>query len=144
MFSHNITFGRGRSVYLVDANIFIYALNNDERYGKHCQIALSESVATTEQVLAEVKQENIYNIRVYKVKKISPEVNALRYENDKMKTLSEADKSLIQCAIDNPEICGIITNDFDIKSVVPDHLIKSEVKFFVGRPHEFLKKMGRL
>lgn len=133
-------------MYLLDANVFIYVLNNDPHRGKHCEKVMRFNVATTQQVLDEIKQKHDFTPKIYKVGTISPEVEELKYDSDKMagKQLSKADKSLIQCAIDHPEICGIITNDFDIKSVSPEHLIKSETKFFIGRPNEFLKKMGKI
>ena len=80
--------------------------------------------------------------QIYNVKTISPEVAELHY--DTQEDLSLADKSLIQCAIDHPEIAGIITYDKDISNVVPARLIKSEKKFFVGNAEQFLKKMNRL
>ena len=127
-------------VYLLDANVFIYAINNDKYRGKHCQEILTTkaNIATTENVINEVRQKNPYDVRIIKVKEISNEVNELKYNS--LKELSLADKSLIQCAIDDPCIAGIITNDYDIKSVVPDRLIKNEKAFFIGRPNEFLKK----
>lgn len=139
-FSHTRCFGNGRDVYLLDANVFIYAINNDRFRGKHCRSVFnsSHSVATTNHVIKEVKQKNDYRVKIYSVKEISKEVNELRYNS--IKKLSKADKSLIQCAIDNPEISGIITNDPDIKNVVPSRLIRSEKKFFIGRPNEFLKR----
>lgn len=141
-FSHNQCFGKPRPVYLLDANVFIYAINNDRFRGKHCRTVLSSghALATTRLVIKEVKQRNKYRVKIYNVKQISNDVKELQYNS--LKTLSEADKSLIQCAIDNPEISGIITNDPDIKNVVPTRLIRSENKFFIGRPNEFLKKQG--
>jgi len=95
-------------------------------------------IATTINVIKEVKQYNPYRVKIYKVNEISKEVDELRYNS--LKQLSLADKSLIQCAIDNPEICGIITNDFDFKSVCPERLIISDKEFFIGRPKDFLQK----
>jgi rRNA-processing protein FCF1 len=142
-FPHNHFFGNGRNVFLVDANVFIYAINNDRFRGKHCIKVLnsSHSLATTKSVIKEVKQWNKYRVKIYHVKEISKEVDELHYNS--LKQLSKADKTLIQCAIDNPEISGIITNDPDIKNVVPSRLIRSEKKFFIGRPNEFLKKYDR-
>ena len=127
-------------IYLIDANVFIYAINKDKYHGKCCHelLTISTNLATTKQVISEVKQYNPYRIRYIIVKKISEEVHELRYNS--IKELSVADKSLIQCAIDNPHVAGIITNDYDIKSVVPERLIRNEKAFFIGRPNEFLKK----
>jgi len=144
VFSHTRLFGKKQEVYLIDANVFIYAINKDNKYGRDCEKILTGGlyqIGTTVDVLKEIKQKHeYYDIKIYKIKKISPEVNELRYNT--IKELSKADKSLIQCAIDYPEISGIITNDLDIKSVVPERLIRSETKFFIGRPSDFLKKKG--
>ena len=144
-FSHNKYFGTGNEIYLVDANIFLYALNKDKYYGRYCYETLLQCgsvVATTVQVMQEIKQPNDIDVRTFDVKKISPEVNELHY--DTAEDLSLADRSLIQCAIDHPEIIGIISYDMDIRNVVPTQLIKSEKKFFVGNAQEFLKKTNRL
>ena len=86
-------------------------------------------MATTDAVVNELsfrQKEYVSFNMVYNVKTISPEVNEMHYDTDD--DLSLADKSLIQCAIDHPEIAGIITYDKDISSVVPARLIKSEKK----------------
>jgi hypothetical protein len=100
-----------------------------------------ECIGTTNWVIKEVREYNPYRVRLYKVEKFSPEVMEIKFAG--LKQPSFADKSLIQCAIDNPEICGIITNDQDIKNAVPSHMIRCEKPFFVGRANEFLKKKGR-
>ena len=144
LFQHDHWFERENDVYLVDANVFIYALNNDEYRGKHCNAVLTGpyQIATTKRVIREVKQYNHYRVRYYEVKEICEDVDELCYNS--LKELSDADKSLIQCAINNPEISGIITNDIDVKSVCPERLIMSQRKFFIGRPNEFLKWKGDL
>jgi predicted nucleic acid-binding protein len=144
-FSHNKCFGPGNEMYLIDANIFLYALNGDKYCGRYCNETIMHggpSVATTKQVMQEIRQQNKFPVKVFDVKKISPEVDELHY--DTAEDLSLADKSLIQCAIDHPEIIGIISYDADIKNVVPTQLIKSEKKFFVGNAQEFLKKTNQL
>jgi rRNA-processing protein FCF1 len=142
-FLHKQSFGKGYEIYLVDTNVFIYALNKDRFRGRHCEKILTGSfpIATTGHVMDEIRRRHDYSLKIFNIKNISPEVDELRYNS--LKTLSKADKSLIQCAIDYPEIVGIITNDIDIKSVVPNRLIQSE-SFFIGRPNEFLKKIGVL
>lgn len=144
-FSHNKCFGLGNETYLVDANIFLYALNRDRFYGRYCSDTLAhcgKTLATTVQVMQEIKQPNNFAVKIIDVKKISPEVDELHY--DTQQDLSLADKSLIQCAIDHPEIIGIISYDMDIRNVVPTQLIKSEKKFFVGNAQDFLKKTNQL
>jgi len=142
VFNSSKVFEYDARYYLVDANIFIYAIRNNPYRGAHCKKILegSHPVATTKRVLNEVKNKHDYKIRVFNVKEISPEVDELKYNGTK--ELSDADKSLIQCAINQPNIDGIITNDMDIKSVCPQSMIKSEKKFFIGRPYEYLKMRG--
>lgn len=139
-FSYKI-FGDTREIYLVDANIFLYAIHKDQYRGKHCaDVLMMGCIATTSMVIKEVKEYNPFKVKIYEVKKISPEVMELSFASLKQPSL--ADKSLIQCAIDNPEICGIITNDLDISNAAPQHLIHCEKSFFVGRANEFLKRKG--
>lgn len=129
----------------MDANIILYALNDNKISGNYCKEAIlcsGEIIATTKQVMKEIRQPNTFNIPAIDVKTISPEVDELHY--DTAEDLSIADKSLIQCAINNPNVIGIISYDSDIKNVVPSQLIKSEKKFFVGNAREFLKKTNKL
>jgi rRNA-processing protein FCF1 len=141
-------FGKIDERYLVDTNIVIYAENHDLYLGEHCKqvfMAGSGMLATTEAVIEELsyrQRENVTFMHIYSVKDISPEVEELHYDTEQ--DLSLADKSLIQCAIDHPEIAGIITYDKDIKNVVPTRLIKSEKQFFIGTAEQFLKKKNRL
>jgi predicted nucleic acid-binding protein len=138
-FSHRKFFGDSTK-FLVDTNIFLYATNQDRHYGDACSTILSlyqENLVTTNHVVDEIKQFDIDAMKVYTVMKISPEVEELHYDDGE---LSIADMSLIQCAIDHPEISGIITYDTDIKSVVPSRLIKSEKPFFIGTADDFMKK----
>jgi rRNA-processing protein FCF1 len=141
--SHRKFFGSS-NVYLIDTNIFLYAVNNDRHYGDACVTLLSVGgeLATTNHVVDEIRQSCRHSVRVYNVDKISPEVAELRY-GDESRELSLADRSLIQCAIDHPEIGGIITYDIDIKSVVPSRLIKSEKPFYVMTAEQFLKKSNK-
>jgi len=143
-FSHKKFYG-DVNTYLVDANIFIYALNKDRKNGDACKNVLSMfcgELSTTTHVIDELLRPCEYTMKVFPVTELSPEVKELRY-GDEHKTLSLADKSLIQCAIDNPYVGGIITYDIDIKSVVPSRLIRSEKPFFIGTADEFLKKRRR-
>jgi predicted nucleic acid-binding protein len=147
-FSYSTYFGKDR-VFLIDANIFIYSLNNDSYRGRSCKNVLSRccNIATTEQVLNEVKNRkyNTDTIPTYTVNEICFEVRE-RIANS-LKQPSEKDLSLIQAAIEHPEIGGIITYDQDFKSIATSGLIKSKSskdasEFFVGDAVEFLKKYG--
>jgi predicted nucleic acid-binding protein len=142
-FSHRKFFGDADR-YLIDTNIFLYAINRDQYYGDYCRQLLScvGELVTTNHVIDEIKQFCEFKVKVYEIDEISPEVAELRYGDERYE-LSIADRSLIQCAIDYPEIGGIITYDADIKSVVPSRLIKTDKPFFIGTADAFLKKRGR-
>jgi len=99
-------------------------------------------LVTTNHVVNEIKQYCPFSTKIYTIDTISPEVAELRY-GDESYELSMADRSLIQCAIDHPEIAGIITYDTDIKNVVPSRLIRSDKTFFIGTADMFLKRRGK-
>ena len=134
-------------VFLLDANIFVYALNNDPMHGRDCtEVLLLGSVATTEQVLAEVHQDAKPTIPIYKIKVIAPEIQEL--QTNSMKQPSAADLSLLQAALDHPEVSGIITYDADFKAIatagfIQSKSLKSSSEFWVGTAKEFLKKMKK-
>jgi rRNA-processing protein FCF1 len=145
-FSYSTYYGKER-VFLIDANIIIYAMNNDPHHGNSCKKVLSMSnIATTERVLNEVKTNSDIKLKTYKVKEIYEELKELR--TNTLKQPSEKDLSLIQAAIDHPEVGGIVTYDKDFKAIATSGLIKSKsskyaAAFFVGDAVAFLKKYGR-
>ena len=134
-------------VFLLDANIFLYALNNDPVHGRECtEVLLLGSVATTEQVLTEVHQNQKPTIPIYKIKTIAPEIKELQANS--FKQPSAADLSLLQAALDHPEVGGIITYDADFKAIatagyIQSKSLKSSSEFWVGTAKEFLKKMKK-
>jgi predicted nucleic acid-binding protein len=134
-------------VFLLDANVFLYALNNDPAYGRDCmEVLLLGSVATTEQVLAEVHQEVKPTILIYKIKALAAEIQELQATS--FKQPSAADLSLLQAALDHPEVGGIITYDADFKAIATAGFIqskscKSSSEFWVGTAREFLKRMKK-
>jgi predicted nucleic acid-binding protein len=142
-FSYSTYFGKDR-VFLIDANIIIYSLNNDRQRGNSCKKILSLSnIATTDKVLNEVNNYSNDKLKIYKMEKISDELKELKTNN--LKQPSMKDLSLIQAAIDHPEIGGIITYDRDFKAIATSGLINSKsskfaTNFFVGNAAEFLKK----
>ena len=144
-FSYSTYFGKDR-IFLIDANIIIYSLNNNPQRGKSCKKVLSLLyIATTEQVLNEVHKYKNKKLKIYKVKEISEELKELK--TNKLKQPSLKDLSLIQAAIDHPEIGGIITYDHDFKAIAASGLINSKsskyaANFFVGDTNDFLKKYG--
>lgn len=90
------TYYRGEApLYLIDANILIYALRNDSNHGKAClTLVMSPGpfmLGTTETVLSEIKQE-------------------LRelFTEKTVKQASLADLSLIQAACEHPEVQGLL------------------------------------
>lgn len=144
-FSYSTYFGKDR-VFLIDANIIIYSINNDVYHGNSCKNVLSMlNIATTERVLNEVQNDIDIKLRTYKVKEICQELKELK--TNTLKQPSEKDLTLIQAAINHPEIGGIITYDQDFKAIATSGLIKSKSSkyasnFFVGNAAEFLKKYG--
>jgi len=144
-FSYTSYFGKNR-VFLIDANIIIYSLNNDVHRGNSCNKVLSMiNIATTERVLNEVKNKFNRKIKIFKIKEISQELRQLK--TNTLKQPSEKDLSLIQAALDHPEIGGIITYDNDFKAIATRGFInskssKNDIDFFVGDAEEFLKKYG--
>lgn len=144
-FSYSTYFGKDR-VFLVDANIIIYSLNNDAHRGNSCKSVLSKSnIATTERVLDEVQNDFDTKLRTYKVKEVCQELKDLK--TNTLKQPSVKDLSLIQAAIDHPEIGGIVTYDRDFKAIATSGLIMSKSSkyasdFFVGNAAEYLKKYG--
>ena len=143
-FSYSTYYGKDR-VFLIDANIIIYSLNDDPQRGDSCKKVLSMSnIATTERVFDEVQSNIDTKLKTYKVKDICEELKELK--TNTLKQPSEKDLSLIQAAIDHPEIGGIVTYDKDFKAIATSGLIKSKsskyaAKFFVGDAKEFLKKI---
>jgi len=138
-------YGKKEGIYLLDANVFIYAQNRDPMRGEFCREVINDKyVATVETVVKE-----IHDIRpgmhVYKVKEISAEVKDLK--TNSLKKPSEHDISLIQVAIDNPEIVGILTYDNDFGKIASAGIVKSKSgykdNFFVGNAEEYLKKVKK-
>ena len=141
------TYYKGETpVYLVDANILIYALQNDVNHGKACQTLVMTPgpfvLGTTEAVLSEIKQELPCALKVYKVKVVEQELQELFTEKT-VKQASLADLSLIQAAREHPEARGIVTYDADFKNLATAGLVRTkEGRFFVGTADEVLRKHG--
>jgi hypothetical protein len=131
-------------VYLIDANIAYNASKKHSEVQSYCQLIITHpKVATTRQVFDEFKHRFDDMQLIYEIKDITNEVKQL-YSSFK-NPCSENDLSLIQAAIDNPEIIGIITYDGGFKAIASSGIITSKRKttgadFFVGNAQEFLKK----
>ncbi len=130
--------------YLVDANILLYARNKNPVRGRDCErVLLVAPVAVTKQVLEEVRASVEPRIMVYTVKEISPSLRELWTDDRKQPSL--ADLSLVQAALENPEICGIIMYDRDFKAIATRGFIRSQSSksaddFWVGTAKEYLEK----
>jgi predicted nucleic acid-binding protein len=141
------TYYRGEiPVYLVDANILIYAIRNDAHHGKACLTLVMSSgpfqLGTTEPVLSEIKQELPWALKIYTVKVVEQELRELFTEKT-VKQASLADLSLIQAAREHPEVRGIVTYDVDFKNIATAGLVRTkEGRFFVGTADEVLRKHG--
>jgi predicted nucleic acid-binding protein len=149
---HYMKFFKGKIsfiVYLIDANILIYAENKHDKRSKNCQKILKINsskikIGTTDIIIDEVKKDSNINIsekiKIYKTGKISEELKNLK--TNYIKQPSNADLSLVQAAIEHPEIKGIITFDRDFSRIATRGLIqkKSSSSFWLGNATEFLKK----
>ena len=136
-------------VYLVDANIFIYAINKDPARGGSCRKVLGFSserikIGTTDKVMDEVNepvsQLDIVDIKVYKTGKINEKLKDLK--TNQLKQPSETDLSLIQAAIEHPEVKGLITYDKDFANIATSGMVenRSVRKFWLGNARDFLGK----
>jgi hypothetical protein len=136
-------------VYLIDANILIYADNKKDKRSQSCRTVLEFDsskikIGTTNIILDEVKlNRNIHipnSMIVYKIATISDYLEHLK--TNYLKQPSIADLSLVQAGIEHPEIKGIITYDKDFGRIAAKGVIerKSSTNFWLGNAHQFLKK----
>lgn len=136
-------------IYLIDANILIYAENENDKRSKSCRQILGFKsskikIGTTDIIIDEVKENEKIKlpkkIKIYKTGKISEELTDLK--TNYLKQPSQADLSLIQAAIEHAEIKGIITYDRDFGRIATRGVIqkRSSTKFWLGNAAEFLKK----
>ena len=135
-------------VYLIDANILIYAYGKDKR-AKSCKKVVefdssSIKIGTTNIILNEVKKNKNIEVhkttKIYKINKISDDLKYLK--TNYLKQPSKADLSLVQAALNHAEIHGIITYDRDFGRIATQGLIqhKSSTKFWLGNAKQFLEK----
>jgi predicted nucleic acid-binding protein len=136
-------------VYLVDANILIYAFDSRSVRRKYCQAILtmqtsSMSIATTRQIIEEVgsaiEQQLPEMFLTYNVNMIPGDLKELK--TNFLKQPSIADLSLVQAAYEHPEVRGIITYDKDFTRIATAGLIerKSSEKFWLGDAKQFVEK----
>jgi predicted nucleic acid-binding protein len=136
-------------VYLVDANILIYAFEGSGVRRKYCQAILavhapSIRIATTRQIIEEVgsviEQQLPEAFLIYHVSTIPSDLKEIKTNFDKQPSI--ADLSLVQAAYEHPEVRGIITYDKDFARIATAGLVerKSSVKFWLGNAKEFVEK----
>lgn len=136
-------------VYLLDANILIYAFEPKSTRRKYCQaiLALRSSsicIATTHQIIEEVgsilEQKLPETLLLYTVSMIPSDLAEVK--TNVFKQPSVADLSLVQAASEHPEVRGIITYDNDFTRIATAGLLerKSSEKFWLGTAKEFLEK----
>lgn len=137
-----------RDMYLVDANVFINAIQTPGMRGRISRWVLENpnlKIATTYQVLREVHnmpEEMRKSLILFRVRRVDPVVESVKPQYGK-KEASGPDKSLIQAAIDHEEVKGIITFDRDFKNIATTGLIQVKMgrKVDVLTPHELKKKI---
>ena len=136
-------------VYLVDANILIYAFDSRSARCKYCQAILSIhtpsiSIATTRQIVEEVgpmiEQRLPEELLIYHIGAILEDLAEIK--TNVLKQPSRADLSLVQAAYMHPEVRGIITYDKDFTRIATAGLIerKSSEKFWLGDAKQFVEK----
>lgn len=139
-------------VYLLDANIMIYAKDNNGKRGDICKKILNVNttklrVGTTEQILKEIGpvivRELPKTVLVYKTGKILKKLKGTKATG--FKQPSKADLSLLQTALEHPEIHGIITYDRDFIRIAGSGFIEkhSSRKFLITTATAFYKKFQR-
>ncbi|MFH1013511.1 MAG: type II toxin-antitoxin system VapC family toxin [Thermoplasmatota archaeon] len=136
-------------VYLVDANILIYAFDGSSMRRKYCQAILtmnapSNRIATTRQIIEEVgpviEQQLPEALLIYHIITILSDLTEIKTNFYKQPSI--ADLSLVQAAYEHPEVRGIITYDKDFTRIATAGLVerKSSVKFWLGNAKEFVEK----
>lgn len=139
-------------VYLLDANIMIYANENKGKRSQLCKKTLhvktpSLRVGTTQQILEEIGSTIRKNlpktILIYSAGKILKKLKGTKATG--FKQPSKVDLSLLQTALEHPEIHGIITYDSDFKRIAASGLIEqySSRKFLITTAAAFQKKFER-
>jgi predicted nucleic acid-binding protein len=136
-------------VYLIDANILIYAFESRSVRKKYCQAILtmhasSLCIATTRQIIEEVgsaiEQQLPESCLIYNISMVPSDLTEIK--TDFFKQPSVADLSLIQAAYEHPEVRGIITYDNDFARIATAGLVekKSSAKFWLGNAKQFVER----
>ena len=136
-------------VYLVDANVLIYAFDRRSMRQKYSEAILMKHPAswctgTTRQILDEVgsvvEKQLPEDFLIYRVGKLPADLAEIK--TNFFKQPSVADLSLVQTAYEHPEVRGIITYDKDFTRIATAGLVerKAFVKFWLGDAKEFVEK----
>lgn len=136
-------------VYLVDANVLIYAFDSKSARRKYCEAVLAQHPSlicpgTTRHILDEVgslvENQLPEGFLIYRVGKLPADLAEIK--TNFLKQPSIADLSLVQAAYEHPEVRGIITYDRDFTRIATAGLVerKASVKFWVGDAREFVEK----
>jgi predicted nucleic acid-binding protein len=136
-------------VFLVDANILIYAFDSRSTRRKYCQAILnmqssSMCIATTQQIIEEVGsavEKQLPDVfLIYHIGSIPNELAEIK--TNVLKQPSVADLSLVQAAYEHPEVRGIITYDNDFARIATAGLVeqKASMKFWLGNARDFVEK----
>jgi predicted nucleic acid-binding protein len=136
-------------VYLLDANILIYAFEPESTHRKYCHKLLmlnlsNLSIGTTRHIIEEVgstiEHQLSEDLLIYNISIIPSDLTEIKTNFTKQP--SQADLSLLQAAYEHPEVRGIITYDKDFSRIATAGLIerRSDVKFWLGNAKQFLEK----
>jgi len=139
-------------VYLIDANIFIYAFKYYNKKSKACRKIIFTNadnikIGTTYNILNElgikIQSQLPTNIIKYSIGNLQDEL--LDIKTNFLKQPSEADKSLLKASIDHPEIHGLITYDADFRNIGAAGIVnkKSSRQFWLGNAENFVLKKLR-
>ncbi len=139
-------------VYLVDANVIIYAFEEHGSRAKACfKILDSKSksfrIGTTKNIISEIGEKIESELSDYLIifSCGKPAKELLELKANALKQPSEADLSLLQTAICHPEVHGIITYDSDFRNVAGCGLVnrRSSRKLWLGTAEQFVAKKMR-
>jgi len=136
-------------VYLLDANVFIYAFSGNDYKARSCRRIIffnsnNIKIGTTHLVLDEIgrniRSQIPTNIILYKTGIIFDEL--LNTSSNFLKQPSEVDLSLINASIEHPEIHGLVTYDMDFSNVAAAGMVdkRSSRKFWLGNAEKFTSK----
>jgi len=139
-------------VYLLDANIIIYANEDSKTRGDLSRKVLSVNtpnirIGTTSQIISEIgpnlAKKLPETILIYTSGKLMKTLK--RTKATSLKQPSKQDLSLVQASLEHPEIHGIITYDNDFKRIATSGFIekRSSRKFLIITAAEFIKKFER-